>query len=82
MTAPTTTSTAWPSGISSPWASIGANGQNGLVAVLEGVAVSFVVVSLLIRMFARHNFAAYRADDYTFLVAVVCLVVQAMNTGG
>ncbi|KAF2807268.1 uncharacterized protein BDZ99DRAFT_421262, partial [Mytilinidion resinicola] len=71
------TSMALPSGVSKPWAVITPNNQGGLIAILAGVAVGFVFVSLLIRVYMRHNFAAYRLDDYTFLAASIFACCQA-----
>ncbi|KAF2492721.1 hypothetical protein BU16DRAFT_513894 [Lophium mytilinum] len=71
------TSIVLPSGVSKPWAVITFNDQGGLIAILAGVAVGFVFVSLLIRMYMRHNFVAYRLDDYTFLLAAIFACCQA-----
>jgi hypothetical protein len=70
-------STSLPPGVSAPYAAINATDQSGLIAILAAFALGLVLVSISIRLYARHHFAGYRVDDYTFFAASILSVIQA-----
>lgn len=73
-------STHLPPGISAPYAAINAHDQSGLIAILAAFALGLVLVSISIRIYARHHFAGYRVDDYTFFAASVRLLQGRQTT--
>lgn len=60
-----------PSGITAPYAAINDSDTSGLIAILAAFALGLILISISVRIYARHNFRTYRADDYFFFVAAV-----------
>ncbi|KAF2178014.1 hypothetical protein K469DRAFT_347739 [Zopfia rhizophila CBS 207.26] len=73
----TATPTGRPSGISEPLAAIGDKDQSGLIAILAAFALGLVLLSITVRIYARHNFISYRVDDFTFFAASAFAIIQA-----
>ena len=74
----TSTPTGLPEGISKPLASINADDQSGLIAILTAFSLGLVLLSVGTRIYARHEFRAYRIDDLTFFAAAVSAFVRAL----
>ncbi|KAF2204122.1 hypothetical protein GQ43DRAFT_205709 [Delitschia confertaspora ATCC 74209] len=65
-----------PPGITAPYAAINATDQGGLIAILTAFALGLVLLSISIRIYARHNLSAYRVDDFTFFAASIFYIIQ------
>lgn len=60
-----------PSGITPPYAAVNDSDTSGLIAILAAFALGLILISISVRIYARHNFTTYRADDYFFFAASV-----------
>jgi hypothetical protein len=70
------TNSTLPDGVSEPLEIISDNDQRGLVVVLAACALSLVLVSVPIRIYARNKTGELKMDDWTFLCASVSFDFQ------
>jgi hypothetical protein len=72
MSAPTSASAATSTpGVNAPLAFISKTNQGGLIAVITALALTFVLVSFLIRGYIRHSNPPWKLDDHVFTAVVV-----------
>jgi hypothetical protein len=68
--------TATP-GVNAPLASITKENEGGLIAVITALALTFVLVSFIIRAYIRHSKGPWKRDDHVF-TAVTVSVAEAI----
>jgi hypothetical protein len=56
-----------------PLSFISKDDQGGLVAVITALALSFVLVSFLIRVYIRYSSGPWKADDHIFTAVTVSM---------
>lgn len=75
----THTPTGLPDGVTKPVASINADDQSGLIAILTAFSLALVLLSIATRIYVRHDFRVYRTDDAAFFAAAVCIYLAGSS---
>lgn len=58
-------------GVSPPSLVVTSTDKSGLIVVMTALAMSFIVVAFLIRLYVRMSVSGYRLDDFVLTLATV-----------